>query len=96
MKADADGNVVIDKPNTPQSIDRRVFVLCKDGDGADAIYWLPMAQVTGLEDIENSESAECAYTVTMTGYEVPEVRTAHRQVWGGPGLNVEGIGFTSA
>ena len=99
VKADTDGNIVIDKPNRPQSIDWRVFVLCKDGDGADAIYWLdwlPMAQVTGVEDVENSETAERAYTVTMTGYEDPEVRTAHRQVWGGPGLNVTGMGFTSA
>ena len=98
VKADTDGNIVIDKPNMPQSIDWRVFVLCKDGDGADAIYWLdwlPNAQVTGVEDVENSESAERAYTVTMTGYEDPAVRTAHRQVWGGPGIDAAAMGFTT-
>lgn len=95
---DTDGNIVIDKPGRPQMLDWRVFVLCKDGDGADAIYWLdwlPMAQVTGMEDIENSESAERAYTVTMTGYEDPVVRTAHRQVWGGPGIDTDAMGFTA-
>lgn len=95
---DVDGNIVIDKPNRPQSIDWRVFVLAKDGDGADAIYWLdwlPMAQVTAMEDVENSESAERAYTVTMTGYEDPAVRTAHRQVWGGPGIDAAAMGFTA-
>ncbi|WP_343120431.1 hypothetical protein, partial [Clostridioides difficile] len=72
VKADAQGNIVVDKPSRPQALDWRVFILCKDGDGADAIYWLdwlPNAQVTGVEDQENSESAEKAYTVTMTGYE---------------------------
>ena len=95
---DTDGNIVIDKPGRPQMLDWRVFVLCKDGDGADAIYWLdwlPYAQVTGMEDIENSESAERAYTVTMTGYEDPAVRTAHRQVWGGPGIDTAAMGFTA-
>ena len=93
---DSDGNVIIDKPQRPQSLDWRVFVLCKDGDGADAVYWLdwlPMAQVTAMEDVENSESAERAYTVTMTGYEDPAVKTAHRQVWGGPGIDAEAMGF---
>ena len=73
-------------------------VLAKDGDGADAIYWLdwlPMAQVTGMEDVENSESTERAYTVTMTGYEDPVVRTAHRQVWGGPGIDAIAMGFST-
>lgn len=94
---DSDKNVIIDKPGRPQSLEWRVFVLCKDGDGAKAIYWLdwlPFAQVTGMEDVENSESAERAYTVTMTGYEDPAVRTAHRQVWGGPGIDLAAMGFT--
>ncbi|MGN8689490.1 hypothetical protein ACTND8_06245 [Atopobiaceae bacterium HCP3S3_F7] len=99
VKADAQGNIVVDKPSRPQALDWRVFILCKDGDGADAIYWLdwlPNAQVTGVEDQENSESAEKAYTVTMTGYEDPAIKTAHRQIWGGPGLDVAGMGFLPA
>lgn len=94
--ADTEGNVVIDKPSRPQALDYRVFSLCKDGDGADAIYWLdwlPNCQVTAVEDQENSEAAEKAYTVTLTGYEDPAIRTAHRQVWGGPGLDPAAMGF---
>lgn len=93
---DGDGNIVIDKPARPQAQDWRVFALCKDGDGADAIYWLdwlPNAQVTGVEDQENSEATERLYTVTMTGYEDPAIRTAHRQVWGGPGVDAAAMGF---
>ena len=98
---DADGNIVIDKPSRPQMLDWRVFVLSKDGDGADAIYWLdwlPNAQVTGMEDQEYSEANEKAYTVTMTGYEDPTLLTAHRQIWGGPGIDhttATGMGFSA-
>ena len=96
VSADLDGNVVVDKPSRPQTLDWRVFVLSKDGDGADAIYWadwFPLAQVTGMEDQEYSESAEKSYTVTLTGYEDPDVLTSHRQLWGGPGLDATAMGF---
>lgn len=95
---DVDGNIVVDKPQRPQALDWRVFVLCKDGDGADAIYWLdwlPNAQVTGMEDQEFSEANEKAYTVTVTGYEDPALNTAHRTIWGGPGIDPAAMGFTA-
>lgn len=98
---DVDGNLVIDKPSRPQALDWRVLVLCKDGDGADAIYWLdwlPNAQVTGVEGQEYSDANELAYTVTFTGYADPTVGTAHRQIWGGPGIDhttATGTGFTA-
>lgn len=93
---DADGNIVIDKPTRPQTLDWRVFVLSKDGDGADAIYWLdwlPNAQVTAMEDQEYSDANEKIYTVTMTGYEDPVVLTAHRTIWGGPGIDDVAMDF---
>lgn len=99
VKADADGNIIIDKPSTPLMLDWRAFVLCKDGDGADAVYWadwLPNCQVTGMEDQEYSAENELAYTVTLTGFEDPAVKTAHRMLMGGPGIDVTGMGFTSA
>lgn len=93
---DSDKNIVIDKPTRPQSIDWRVLVLSKDGDGADTIYWAdwyPLANVTAFEDQENSEATEKLYTVTITGFEDPVFRTAHRQIWGGPGINPQAMGF---
>lgn len=96
VKADAAGNIVVDKPRRPQPLDWRAFVLSKDGDGADAIYWLdwlPNCQVTGMEDVTYSEEDALVRTVTFTGYEDPQVRTAHRQVWGGPGVDAVDMGF---
>lgn len=95
---DTDKNIVMDKPRRPQALDWRVFVLSKDGDGPDAVYWLdwlPNAQVTGVEDQEYTEDSELAYTVTMTGFEDPDVLTAHRKVWGGPGIDTDAMGFTA-
>ena len=97
VKADADGNLVLDKPRRPQALDWRAFVLCKDGDGADAQYWLdwlPNCQVTGMEDQAYTEGEAVLRTVTLTGYEDPTVRTAHRQIHGGPGLDIQAMGFT--
>lgn len=97
VKSDAQNNIIIDKPKAPQALDWRVIVLSKDGDGADAVYWLdwlPNARVTGVEDQEYGEENELAYAVTLTGFEDPAVRTAHRKIWGGPGIDVVGMGFT--
>ena len=93
---DADKNIVMDKPRRPTIRDYRMYVLQKDGDGADAIYWLdwlPLCNVTGVEDLESSQESERAYTVTMTGRNDDAVGTAHRQVWGGPGINPTAMGF---
>lgn len=97
VKADVENNLIIDKPSSPQSLDYRLFILSKDGDGASAIYWLdwlPNAMVTAAEDQTYTTEDELGYTVTMTGFEDPKFRTAHRKVWGGPGLDVTGMGFT--
>lgn len=98
VKPDAQGNVIIDKPRAPLALDWRVFVLSKDGDGPTAIYWLdwlPNATVSGVENQEYGDS-ELSYTVTMTAFEDPAVRTAHRKVWGGPGLDPTAMGFLPA
>lgn len=93
---DSDGNIVMDKPTRPQKLDWRIFVLSKDGDGLQSIYflkWLPNCSITGVEALDLAEANEMAYTVTATGYEDPAIRTAVREVWGGPGLDAEAIGF---
>lgn len=98
VTADGEGNIIIDKPTRPQRLDWRAFTLSKDGDGADAIYflkWLPNAQVTSIEDQSWSEDSEISYTVTMTGYEDPALKTAVREVWGGPGIDAEAMGFSA-
>lgn len=98
VKPDTDKNIVIDKPSTPQSMPYRLFVLSKDGEGAKAIYWLdwlPNATVTAVEDQTYTADDEMAYTVTMTGYEDPKYHTAHRKVWGGPGIDAAAMGFTA-
>lgn len=98
VKADANGNIVMDKPTTPQSLDWRIFTLSRDGDGPNAIYflkWLPNCRVTGVEDQELSDGSELAYTVTVTGFTDPTELTAVREVWGGPGLDITGMGFTT-
>lgn len=98
VTADEDGNVIVDKPSRPQRLDWRAFTLSKDGDGPDSIYflkWLPNAQVTSIEDQSWSEDSEVSYTVTMTGYEDPALKTAVREVWGGPGLDAAAMGFSA-
>lgn len=95
---DADGNIVMDKSSRPQKLDWRIFVLSKDGDGPDAIYflkWLPNCSITGIESQDLSDANELVYTVTATGYEDPQVRTAVREIWGGPGIDAEAMGFSA-
>lgn len=99
VKPDADGNIVINKASRPQKIDYRALFIGKDGDGADAIYfarWMPLCSVTGVEDQTWGEEDEIQYGVTLTGMQDPAVKTALREIWGGPGLDVEAMGFPSA
>lgn len=99
VRADADKNIVIDKPRRPQAIDYRVFSLSKDGDGVDAIYFmklLPNASVTGVSEQTHGEDAELTYGVTMTGFFDEDYGTAVREIWGGPGIDVTGMGFQTA
>lgn len=97
VTADTDNNVILDKPATPEPINWRFFVLSQDGAGANAIYWLewlPYCRVTSVEDLVDSEADELKYTVTLTGFSDPEVLTARRVIWGGPGFDPEKFGIT--
>ncbi|NNG20497.1 hypothetical protein HJ590_13160 [Naumannella sp. ID2617S] len=99
VRPDADGNVVIDKPGRPQAIHWRLFMLAKDGDGADAVYFLralPRCTVSKFEDQTWGEEDEIQYGVEMTGYKDQAWGTAVREIWGGPGLDAEEMGFATA
>lgn len=98
VQPDTEQNIVMDKPTSPQTSFWRIFTLSKDGDGANAIYflkWLPRCSITGVEDQELSEENELSYAVTVTGYNDPRVLTSVREVWGGPGLDTDAMGFTT-
>lgn len=93
---DVDGNIILDKPSTPSTDFWRAFTLSKDGDGADAVYWLdwlPRCSVTAVENQTLSEDTELQFSVTLTGYQDPAVSTSRRTIWGGPGLDPEAMGF---
>lgn len=95
---DADGNVVMDKPRLPQAIRYRFFQLAKDGDGADAIYFmraLPNAQITEVGGQKWGENDEIVYPVTATGFFDEDWGTSAREIWGGPGLDAAAMGFTA-
>lgn len=100
VKADAQGNVSWDKPDRPAQLSYRVFVLFKDGDGADAIYfakWLPRAQVTERGEQAWNEENELQYPVTLTAFVDSEVGTAMRTLWAGPVDRITtGMGFLPA
>lgn len=96
---DAEGNIVMDKPNRPQKMEWRAFQLCKDGDGLDAIYFLralPRCTVTKVQDQTWGEEDEIQYGVELTGYKDADWGTAVREVWGGPGLSATDMGFAQA
>lgn len=99
VQADADGNVIVDKPRIPQALRWRMFSLAKDGDGADAVYFLramPNCQVTAIAEQKWSEDEELAYQVTLTGFVDDEWGTAVREVWGGPGFDAVEAGYQPA
>lgn len=92
----ADGNIVMDKPTSPTAREYRALVVSKDGGGADTIYfarWLPLVQVTNVEDQTWGEDDEVNYGVTLTAFTDPAVKTAVRELWGGPGLDATAMGF---
>ena len=96
VKPDANGNLVIDKPSRPQPLYWRVLAIGKDGDGPDAIYvvrWLPRAQVTENAEQNWSEESELTFPSTFSAYTDPEVGTAMREIWAGPGLDHAEMGF---
>lgn len=93
---DSDGNIVLDKPSIPEVLEWRIFTLSKDGDGPNAIYfmrWYPYCRITSVEDLEETEGSERRYTVTASGFQDPAALTAVREIWGGPGLPLDAMGF---
>lgn len=99
VAADEDGNVIVDKPRIPQALRWRMFTLAKDGDGADAVYFLkamPNCQVSEIAEQTWSDAEELVYNVTLTGFYDDGWGTAVREIWGGPGFNAEDAGFLPA
>lgn len=95
---DSDKNIVLDKPGRPQPRIWRAFQLAKDGDGADAYYFmriLPRCQVSKVEDQTWGEDDEIAYGVELTGYKDNGWGTAVREIWGGPGIDAVAMGFSA-
>lgn len=98
VTADGDGNIVVDKASTPEGFDWRMFVIWKDGAGADEFFamdYFPNARVTGKEGLEYGSANVVGRTVTMTGFQDPDLMTAHRQIMGGPGVDATEMGFTA-
>lgn len=98
VKRDANGNVTFDKPNRSASIYYRAFVLYKDGDGVDAVYfakWLPNCQVSDRGNQSWNEDSEVQYQITLTAFVDPVVGSSIRHLWAGPVATVEAMGFTA-
>lgn len=98
ITTDTDGNFYFDKGSRPVSRRYRVLALAKDGDGPDAIYtarWLPDAQVTETGDQAWSEEDEIQYPATFATYTDKKFGTSFREIWGGPGVDHEAMGFTA-
>lgn len=96
VTTDTDGNFFFDKAARPVQRKYRVLALGKDGDGPDAIYvarWLPNAQVTENGEQAWSEGDEVKYPATFTAYTDEQFGTSFREIWGGPGLDHEAMGF---
>lgn len=96
ITTDADGNFFFDKASRPRSKHYRVLAIGKDGDGPDAVYlvrWLPDATITENGEQAWSEGDEVRYPATFSAYTDPAVGTSQREIWGGPGLDHEAMGF---
>lgn len=96
VTTDADGNFFFDKASRPESKHWRVLAIGVDGFGPDAIYmarWLPDAQITENGEQAWSEGDEIKYPATFTAYTDEAVGTSLREIWGGPGLDHDAMGF---
>lgn len=96
ITTDANGNFYFDKPPRPVQRNWRLLALGKDGDGLEAIYvarWLPNSQVTENADQAWNEGTELNYPATLTAYNDDKFHTSFREIWGGPGLDHEAMGF---
>lgn len=93
---DADGNIRIKKGSRPAGRRWSVLAIGKDGDGPDAIYmarWLPDAQVTEMGEQNWGEEEELRYQMSLTAFTDPDVGSSMVELYGGPGLNHEAMGF---
>lgn len=98
VTTDTDGNFFFDKASLPAMRRYRVLAIGKDGDGPDAVYvvrWLPDAQVTENGEQAWNDGTEVQYPATFTAYTDEEVGTSLREIWGGPGLDHEAMGFSA-
>lgn len=96
VTTDADGNFFFDKASRPVSKQYRVLAIGKDGDGPDAIYvarWLPDAKITENGEQAWAEGDEVKYPATFSAKTDKAVGTSFREIWGGPGLDHEAMGF---
>jgi hypothetical protein len=96
---DAQGNVTWDKADRPATTYYRTFVLFKDGEGAEALYfakWGPRMQVTDRAEQGWNEADEVQYGVTMRGFKDPVFGTAMRSLWAGPTATMTRMGFPTA
>src|SRR5690606_18035575 len=96
--ADTDGNIVIDRPSRPETLYWRALAIGKDGAGPNAIYmarWLPRASVTEMAEQSWQEGEEIRYPATLTAYLDQTAGTALRELWGGPGLDADAMGFAT-
>lgn len=95
---DANGNVAWDKPDRPATIYYRTFVLFKDGDGVDAIYfakWGPRMQVTDRGEQPWNENDEVQYQVTLRAFKDSAFGTSMRTLWAAPPAVLTRMGFTA-
>ena len=96
---DAQGNYSYDKPDRPASLYYRIFVLFKDGEGADAHYfakWLPRAQVTDRGEETWQEETEVQRQLTLTAFVDAEFGTSVRTLGASSTTNLDAMGFTAA
>lgn len=96
VTTDSDGNFFFDKASRPVSRKYRVLALGKDGDGPDAIYvarWLPRAQVTENGEQAWTDGDEVKYPASFNSSTEEKFGTSFREIWGGPGLDHEAMGF---
>lgn len=96
VTVDEHGGFMFDRASRPATRYFRTLAIGKDGDGPDAVYmarWLPRTSVTGTAEQSWSEGEEIRYPATLTAYLDAEFGTAFRELWGGPGLDAEAMGF---
>lgn len=92
----AKGVLTLDKASRPASMKWEFLSLGKDGDGPDAIYvarWLPRAQVAKVGDKVWSSDDELGTELELASYVDKRVGTSLREMWFGPGLKHEAMGF---